>query len=33
MEKSEYRIQAYDMIYLVKCAINGETPDKAKVDV
>lgn len=32
MEKSEYRIQAYDMIYLVKCAINGETPDKAKVD-
>ena len=32
MEKSEYRIRAYDMIYLVKCAINGETPYKSKVD-
>lgn len=32
MEQNEYRVHACDMIYLVTCAVNGETPDKAKVD-
>ena len=32
MEKSEYRISAYDMIYFVSCAIKGETPEKDRLD-
>ena len=32
MEKAEVAANAYDMIYLTECAINGKTPDKSRVE-
>lgn len=32
MEKSEYRKNAYDMIYLISCVINDKIPDKTRID-
>ena len=32
MEKNEFRKNAYDMIYLTRCAVKGETPDKTKIN-
>ena len=32
MTKTEYRNAVYDVIYLVRCAINGTVPDKARVE-
>ena len=32
MDKNEFRKNAYDMIYLTDCALNGEVPDKESVN-
>lgn len=32
MEKSEFRKNAYDMIYLTACAVNGKVPKKERVE-
>jgi len=32
MEQNEYSKNAHDMIYLVSCALNGETPDRSRID-
>ena len=31
MEKQAYLKNAYDMIYLTQCAVNGKKPDPARV--
>ena len=32
MEQNKYKKNAYDMIYLASCAINGKIPDKTRVE-
>ena len=32
MEQNKYRKNAYDMIYLTSCAINGKIPNKSRID-